>query len=72
MIPVYIAFGALLINAAICAAFATVPDTFITSTAVLSAVLILTLRKDENHGKHTEVYTRGNDRGRRGAGGRKP
>lgn len=46
MIPAYIAFGALLINAAICAAFASVPDTFILSTAVLSAVLILTFRKD--------------------------
>lgn len=65
-----LAFGAILVNAILCAAFATVPDTFITSTALLAAVLILTLRKDENHGEHVEVYARGDDRGRRGPGGR--
>lgn len=43
-----IAFGAILVNAILCAAFATVPDTFITTTALLAAVLILTLRKDEH------------------------
>lgn len=66
MIPAYIAFGALLINAAVCAAFASVPDTFILSTAVLSAVLILTLQRRGTHGK--QVHTRGYDRGRRGPG----
>lgn len=55
MNPSIIAFGALLVNAILCAAFATVPDTFITSTALLAAVLILTLRKDENHGEHAEI-----------------
>lgn len=65
-----IAFGALLVNAALCAAFATVPDTFITSTALLAAVLILTIRKDEDNGEHDEIHARGNDRGRRGPGGR--
>lgn len=50
-----LAFGAILINAIMCAAFATVPDTFITTTALLAAVLILTLGKDENHGEHAEI-----------------
>lgn len=63
-----IAFGAILVNAIMCAAFATVPDTFITSTALLAAVLILTLRKDENHGEHDEIQPRGDGGGRRGAG----
>lgn len=50
-----IAFGAILVNAILCAAFATLPDTFITSTALLAAVLILTLREGENHGEHAEI-----------------
>lgn len=66
------AFGAILVNAILCAAFATVPDTFITTTALLAAVLILTLRKDEDHGEHDEVYPGGDDRGRRGAGRGEP
>lgn len=70
MNPSIFAFGALLVNAALCAAFATVPDTFITSTALLAAVLILTLRKDEDHGEHDEVYPRGDGTGRRGHDGR--
>lgn len=61
MIPAYIAFGALLINAATCAAFASAPDTFILSTAVLSAVLILTLQRRETHGKqiHAGINAQG-------------
>ena len=70
MNPSIFAFGALLVNAALCAAFATVPDTFITSTALLAAVLILTLRKDEHHGEHDEIQPRRNGGSRRGAGGR--
>lgn len=41
---------ALLVNAALCAAYATTPDTFLTTTAVLAATLILTLREDRYHG----------------------
>ena len=43
------ALAALLSNAILCAAFAEHADTFITTTAMLSAVAILTIRED-HHG----------------------
>lgn len=45
-----IAFFALLVNAVLCAAFAERPDTFLITTAMLVAVLIMTLREDRHHG----------------------
>ena len=50
MLKSAITFGALLVNAILCAAFAEHADTFITTTAMLSAVAILTIKEDHHHG----------------------
>lgn len=46
----HISIAALLLNAILCAAYATTPDTFMITTAILTAALILTLRGDR-HGE---------------------
>lgn len=44
-----IAFTALLINAISCAIYAETPDTFLITTAILTAALILAMKEDKYH-----------------------
>ena len=46
-----VAFAALLVNAALCAGWAERVDTVITSTAILTAALIVALKREDEHGK---------------------
>ena len=54
-----IAFAALLINAILCAGWAERVDTFLITTAILTAALIVALRNEDIHGE-TDHHGRGN------------